>query len=413
MANLKYWIWLTQRKDLAGQAAIRALEYFGSPERIYFADEEEYRQADGIPAGALPSLLDKSLAEADKVLGDCDRLGIRVVTLQDAVYPERLAAIHQPPLVLYMKGRPVSFDQEAAIAIVGTRDATPYGLEAATRLSMDLTRSGALIVSGMAEGIDAAAVRGALQAGGSVVSVLAGGLDVIYPKRNRPLYEDVSVVGTLISEYPPGTPHRGVQFPVRNRIISGLSVGVIAVESKRSGGTLLTVGHALDQDRVVFAVPGPIGSVYSEGTNRLIQEGAAKLILNSDDVICELIDRFPGRLHRPDFLHPETARQRVEEAVRASEPEQAQEPAPKKKVVDSEADTAYIDWQECKEKLTDDQCSVLLAFEGRTLRVDELVERAQLPARRVLSALTILQVLGYVTEKSGKQFCTAGKLKME
>ena len=200
---------------------------------------------------------------------------------------------------------------------------------------------------------------------------------------------------------------------MRNRIISGLSVGVVAVESKRSGGTLLTVGHALDQDREVFAVPGPIGSVYSEGTNRLIQEGAAKLILNADDVLCEFIDRFPGRLHRPDFLHPETARQRVDEAVRASETERAPEPPPKKKVVDSGADTAYIDWQECKGKLTDDQCSVLLAFEGRTLRVDELVEYAQLPARRVLSALTILQVLGYVTEKSGKQFCTAGKLKME
>lgn len=413
MANLKYWIWLTQRRELAGQGAVRLLEHFGSPERIYFADEEEYRQVDGLPEAALISLNDKTLWAADKVLGECDRLGIRVVTLQDAVYPERLAAIHQPPLVLYMKGRPVSIDQEAAIAIVGTRDATPYGLETATRLSMDLARAGALIVSGLAEGIDTAAVRGALQVGGSVVSVLAGGLDIVYPRRNQALYEDLSVVGTLISEYPPGTPHRGAQFPVRNRIISGLSAGVIAVESKRSGGTLLTVGHALDQDREVFAVPGPIGAPASEGTNRLIQEGAAKLILNADDVVCELIDRFPGRLRRAGRMDPVAERQRLDEAVRATPlPEPRKRPA-RKKEVDSGPEPVYIDWLEWKNKLTDDQSTVLLAFEGRTLRADELVELTQLPARRVLSALTILQVQGLVAELSGKQFSLTGKLKME
>ena len=192
-------------------------------------------------------------------------------------------------MVLYWKGRQIAFDEEAAIAMVGTRSATPYGVQVASKLSAELTRNGALIVSGMAQGIDAAAVRGALKMGGPVVSVLGGGIDVVYPRYHRDLYEDVAAVGALISEYPPGTETRGANFPIRNRIISGLSVGVVAVESGRYGGTLLTVGHALDQDREVFAVPGPVGAPESEGTNRLIQEGCAKLILNGDDVLLSLI----------------------------------------------------------------------------------------------------------------------------
>lgn len=411
MSNLKYWLWLAGRKGLAGQTGIRVLDYFGSPERVYFSDAEEYRMIENLPEVALRSLADKSLDQADRILGNCDRLGIRILTRQDAAYPERLAAIAQPPMVLYMKGRPVAFDSEAAVAVVGTRDATPYGLDMAGRLAMELTRSGALIVSGLAEGIDAAALKGALAAGGSAVSVLAGGLDVIYPRRNRQLYEDMSVVGTLISEQPPGTEPRGQLFPIRNRIISGLSVGVIAVESKRTGGTLYTVGHALDQNREVFAVPGPVGAVCSEGPNRLIQEGAAKLILSADDVICEFADRFPGRLRRKAPLEPEVADQRLQHVVKEFQAKPVQ--AEGQKEVDIPSGVEYINWQDCKTILTDEQQTVLLAVGEKTLRADDLVELTQLPARRVLSALTILQVQGYVIEESGKRFRLVGKLKME
>lgn len=404
MSNVKYWLWLTGRKSLAGQNIQRVLAHFGSPESAYFADRGEYELLEGLSSEALRSLEDKSLSRADEIMGDCDRLGIRILTRQDAAYPERLGAIHQPPLVLYMKGRPVTFDEEAAIAIVGTRGATPYGIQAAAGLSMELTRSGALIVSGMAQGIDAAAIRGALNAGGSVVSVLAGGIDVIYPKENRFLYQDVAAVGTLISENPPGTEHRGSYFPVRNRIISGLSVGVIAVESGRTGGTLHTVGHALDQNREVFAVPGPINAPMSEGTNRLIQEGAAKLIMDAEDVICELIDRFPNRLRRQDPLPQEDAEQRREAAASAVERQRPRE----EKTVDIPTEVEYIS----REKLTEDQREILLALEEGQLRADDLVERTQIEARRVLSALTLLQVQGYVTEESGKRFRAAVKLKM-
>lgn len=412
MSNLKYWLWLSSRKGIAGQVGMRVLNYFGSPERVYFSDLEEYRMMEGLSELALKSLTDKSLDGADRILGDCDRMGIQLLTMQDASYPERLAAIHQPPMVLYTKGRPVAFDEEAAIGIVGTRDATAYGTWAAAKLSMDLTRSGALVVSGMAQGVDAAAVRGALKTGGPVVSVLAGGLDVVYPREHRDLYEDVAMAGTLISEYPPGTEHRAGHFPIRNRIISGLSLGVIAVESKRYGGTMHTVSHALDQNRDVFAVPGPIGSEQSEGTNRLIQEGSAKLILNASDVLCEYLDLYPNKLSRKAPMEPEAEKQRLEEVADAVS-KQVQKKERKEKDVDREPAQEYIDWQECKAKLTDDQQAVLLALGEKTLRPDDLVELTQLPARRVLSSLTILQVHGYVTEEIGKRFCAAGRLKME
>ena len=413
MSNLKHWIWLTQRKGIAGQAAVQLLERFGSPEQVHAADRAAYEAMGGLSEAAVRSLLDKSLDGADQILGDCDRLGVQLLTLQDSTYPERLAAIHQPPLVLYWKGRQIAFDEEVAIAMVGAREATPYGMEAASRLSAELTRRGALVISGMAQGIDAASVKGALKVGGPVVSVVAGGLDRVYPWYHKDLYEDVAAVGALISEYPPGTEHKGSHFPVRNRILSGLSVGVVAVECARSGGTLLTIGHAMDQDREVFAVPGPVGAPMSEGTNRLIQTGSAKLILDAEDVLCEFEQRFPGKLHRADPLPPETAGQRLEGiAPPAVEERPRALPQDKKQPRIREAEE-YLRWPDCKDKLTDDQRDVLLALEAGAARADGLVERTQIPARRVLSALTLLQVQGYVSEESGKRFRARVKLKME
>ena len=410
MSNLKHWIWLSQRKGIAGQAAVRVLEHFGTPEKVHAADRGAYELIEGLNERAIRSLLDKSLDEADKILGDCDRLGIHLLTLQDATYPERLAAIHQPPMVLYWKGKQIAFDEEIAIAIVGTRKATPYGMRCAAQLGADLTRRGALVVSGMAEGIDASAVRGALRAGGPVVSVLGGGIDRVYPWQHRELYEDVAAVGALISEYPPGTDHKGDHFPVRNRILSGLSVGVIAVESGPRGGSLITVGHALDQDREVFAVPGPIDAPACEGTNRLIQKSEAKLIMGAEDVLCEFAARFPAKLRQAEPLSRPAAEQRLEGT--AVPPPERQSSGKKKEAV-PEDDVEYLRWADCKDKLTDDQLEVLLALEESPLRADELVERTQIPVRRVLSALTLLQIQGYVAEEGGKRFRTAVKLKME
>lgn len=413
MAQLKYWLWLANLPKLNNQMKLALLEHFGEPDKIYYGEKEEYFLVPGMNRTAAEILENKDLERADRILGDCDRLGIRLLTLQDATYPERLKAIHQPPMVLYWKGRQFAFDEEVAIAMVGARKATPYGVDTASRLAGELSRRGALIVSGMAEGIDATVVRGALKAGGPVVSVIAGGLDRIYPAFHRELYEDVAAVGAMFSEYPPGTEHRGSHFPIRNRILSGLSVGVIAVESARASGTLLTIGHALDQDREVFAVPGPIGAPMSEGTNRLIQTGSAKLIMSADDVLCEFEQRFPGKLLRADPLAPGAAEQRLSGGGERPPADRPKAPAEREKKAASGEKVEYLRWADCKDRLTDDQRELLLAMDGGAFRVDDLVERTQIPVRRVLSALTLLEVDGYVSGEGGKRFQAAVKLKME
>lgn len=414
MSDLKYWLWLSTRKGLAGASMERVLEHFGTPQGVYFAHGPDVEELSWLQGRAKASLRDKSMAEVDRILDQCDQLGIRVMTRQDAAYPQRLAAIPQPPLVLYAKGRPLVLDDEVAIAMVGTRSCTPYGERVARKLAMELTHGGALVVSGMAQGIDAAAVRGALMAGGQVVSVVAGGLDVAYPRYHRPLYEDVAASGLLLSEYPPGTQHKASHFPVRNRILSGLALGVVVVESPRWGGSLLTVNHALDQNRDVYAVPGAVDAPASEGTNRLIQEGAAKLVMCGEDILCEWRDRFPVKLGVQPPMDPQVVEQRLQQLEQTSPPEQS--PAKTKtgeKEVDNPESLEYIDWKECRHNLTDDEQVVLLALQEDHMGTDDLVERIQRPARRVLAALTMLQLQGYVTQGKDKKFLASVRLKME
>lgn len=408
MAALKYWIWLTTRRGMTPLQTFRLLDHFGTPEAAYFADREEYRLC-GLTDWQQRTLLDKSLDGAERILGDCDRLGIRILTIQDAEYPERLRQIVNPPCVLYVKGKLFPFDELVTVGVVGTRRPTEYGKIMAGRLGMELARGGALVVSGIARGLDAAALRGALKGGGSVVSVLGGGIDVVYPAENRWLYEDVAAAGALISEYPPGTENKGEHFPIRNRIISGLSLGVAAVEAEEHSGTLITMRLALDQGRDAFAVPGNADAPMSRGTNLLIQRGEAKLVLSGWDILCEYEQLLPGRVSRPEPLPVQV------EAARLEVPEPTQEPALQETVtaetVDKPDEMAYITLEDGA--LTDDERDILLALEGRGLRTDDLVELTQIPARRVSSALTMLQIHGYVEEKAGRRFESTVVLKRE
>lgn len=227
--------------------AARILHHFGTPEGAYFAGREELQACPGLPEKVRQALEDKDLSQADQILAQCEALGIWVLTCQDAAYPQRLGQLDSAPCVLYGRGRLPQMDQEAAVALVGARQASPYGIMAAGRLGLDLARQGALVVSGMAQGVDAAALRGALQGGGRVVSVLGSGIDVIYPAGHGDLYEDVAAAGALLSEYPPGTPPAGPHFPVRNRLIAGLSLGVLVVEGSQTSGALITARWALEQ----------------------------------------------------------------------------------------------------------------------------------------------------------------------
>lgn len=406
MTELKYWLWLTSRPGMTPGKVWMLLDHFVTPERIYYADQEEYNLVP-LTQRQRRGLEDKSMDRPQTILADCERLGVDIMTLQDAAYPQRLRQLADPPAVLYWKGKKFLFDEEPAIAVVGTRRPSQYGERMAEKFGLELSRGGALVVSGIAEGLDTCAIRGALKGGGAVVSLLAGGVDRIAGP-SRFLAQDVAAVGALISEYPPGTEHRGEHYRPRNRILSGLCLGVLAVECRSFGGTMLTVNHALEQGRDVFAVPGALDNEMSEGTNRLIQQGA-KLVTSGRDILEEYWDRFPLKLSAAAPLPPQVARERLGEGkpVEPSpEPEKsrAKSPQPERQEPRQPSGREVIPRKEQKARFTDDELQIIAALEERSLSADEVVERTQISARYVLSALTMLQVQGAVEELPGRRF---------
>lgn len=387
MSALKYWLWLTELPGLRNQTRLALLEHFGSPEDIYYADSGEILLTEHITREQAAALEDKRLTAAEKILEDCHRLSLRVLTLQDADYPNRLRNIYDPPCLLYVRGQLPALDEEAAVAVVGTRNATPYGIACAEKLGGQLSAGGALVVTGLARGIDTAAARGALRFGGRAVGVLGNGIDVIYPPENKNLYEDMAAAGVLLSEYAPGSAPEGRHFPVRNRILSGLSVATLVVEAPEKSGALITAETALEQSRDVYAVPGPIDGAQSGGCNRLIRDGAG-LVCDGWDLLRDYVDRYPGKLHQ------EGARRDLPVPLG----HQAREQAPAKKVPDS------LSLRRDGGALTDDQIAILRALGDEPVLVDDLIEQTQIPTRRVLSALTMLEIDNYVLQSPGKRY---------
>lgn len=382
---LKYWVWLSELKGLRNQTRLALLRRFGDPESIFYADADELLLTDGVERSQLKLLENHDLAPADRILADCQRLDIRLLPLSDAAYPGRLKNIYDPPALLYCKGRLPLLDDLLCVAVVGTRDCTPYGAACAEKLGFGLASGGAAVVSGLAKGIDAAAIRGALRAGGVTVGVVGNGLDVYYPHESHYLYEDVASAGILLSEYPPGTEPASGHFPVRNRIISGLSLAALVVEAPEKSGALITAATALEQGRDVFAVPGPIDAPASVGCNCLIRDGAG-LVSDASDILREYEGRFVLNL-KESREQPETLGY---QARMAPEPKPV---APTLSLRHSDAE------------LTDDQIAVLKALsDTEPMQVDDLTELVEIPTRRVLSALTVLEIDQYVAQHPGKRY---------
>ena len=270
----KHWVWLATRSGIGVRGRAELLRRFGTAERIYAMDRAALQAEEGLRRSWLEPLLDKTLDGAERILAQCDRFDIRLLTYAEPAYPERLRNIADPPALLYYQGRLPDFDHEAAIAVVGSRRCSAYGLLHAKQFSRLIAASGGLVMSGGARGIDTMALQSAMDLPEPVVCVLACGLDIAYPPENGQLFAQIASRGCLLSEYPPGTsPMRG-NFPVRNRILSGLSVGVLVVEASAQSGALITARLALEQGRDVFAIPGNLGVASCEGTNRLLREGA-------------------------------------------------------------------------------------------------------------------------------------------
>jgi DNA processing protein len=259
------------------------LEAFGDAESAWHASPRALREA-GLSAKLVENLvLVRSQVSLEQVWKDIRAKDIEVLTWDDEVYPRRLKEIDQPPPILYVRGD-LEPDDEWAVAIVGTRRVTAYGRQVTQEVAGLLARNGVTVISGMARGVDSVAHQAALNAGGRTIAVLGSGVDRIYPPENRRLAEQIIQKGAIISDYPPGTPPEGSNFPPRNRIISGLSLGVVIVEAGKTSGALITANFAVDQGREVFAVPGNILAPQSKGTNRLIQDGAHPL-LDPQDVL--------------------------------------------------------------------------------------------------------------------------------
>ena len=397
MSSLKYWLWLAELRGLSNQTRLALLRHFGTPEDVFYADAGEILLTEGITREQASLLENHDLSSADAILADCQRLGLQILTIQDAAYPARLQNIYDPPCLLYVKGHLPALDEEAAVTVVGTRSCTPYGIACAEKLGYGLASAGAVVVSGLAKGVDAAASRGALLAGGVPVAVTGSGLDVYYPAENRNLYEDIAAAGVLLSEYPPGTEPDGRHFPVRNRILSGLSVATLVVEAPARSGALITAGTALEQGRDVFAVPGPIDAPTSAGCNRLIQEGAG-LVTDAWDILREYADRFPAKLRREELREPpRTLGYQARQERKKPEP----------KAVPPALDLTGGDLS-----LTDDQIALLRLLDSEEpILADDLIEKSGIPTRRVLSALTVLEIDNLVRQHSGKRYTRTVTLK--
>ncbi len=408
LTALKAWLWLTDRLDAT--AAWQALQQFGTSEQCYFADAAEY-QLNGKQADAQRKrLADKSLDAAEQILADCDASGISILTWQDAEYPERLRNIEVPPLVLYYKGTLPRFDEEIVVAMAGTRRATPYGVKVAGELAFQMTRLGALVVTGVVGGCDRHAVDGALKAGGTVVCVMAGGVDVPYyeSEANRHMLEDVAACGALMSEYPPGTPHLPEHFRMRNRILTALALGTLCVEAPAQSGTLQVARLALEQGRDVFAVPANIDAIGSAGTNTLLANGEAICVCSGENVLSHYWALYPNRHRHATPLSEDETAQRLtsapEEVHKTRAARKQEQAAPKETTSPVQDSRRMICLAEHVREFTDDEIAVLRALGTQECVSDEVVSATGLPARRVSATLTVLTIRDMVQQLPGGRF---------
>ncbi len=281
------WLALQMTPGLGNVACKNLIDKFDSPEQIFQASLSELAEVEGVRNEAARNIVELKLpTDPSEELRRVEECGARIIPFLDPCYPVALREIHDPPVLLYLKGKNIP-QKEIFIGMVGSRNPTPYGIKSAEKIGQGLGRRGLGVVSGMARGIDSAAHWGCLAGRGFTIAVLGTGIDITYPASNKKLADKIIREGSLISEFPLGTPPEPKNFPIRNRIISGLTKGVVVVEATKKSGSLITASLALEQGREVFAVPGSIHSFKSKGCHFLIKQGA-RLIENSDDILDEL-----------------------------------------------------------------------------------------------------------------------------
>jgi DNA processing protein len=384
-ANLKYWLALKLVDGLGNMGIKNLLQSFGTPEHVFKAPLHLLGTVRGIGLKTAHHIKDfKQWAAINEELEKARELNVAIITCEDHRFPQRLLHIYDCPVLLYVKGD--LRDLNMSVAVVGSRQASAYGKYTTERLCRDLSLSGVTIVSGMARGIDTSAHRGALSVKGRTVAVLGSGLDVIYPPENESLFNEISRSGAVVSEYSFTTRPNAPNFPARNRIISGMSLGVVVVEATEKSGSLITARIALEQGREVFAVPGSIDEAGARGTNRLIKEGA-KLVENIDDILSEI-----GSHNFPDeslalmnaFPAPPADLSAVPGAALPDEPERRRD-------VRSAV-------------LTEQEELVINNLSSQPRPVDDIIAATGLSASDILSLLLHLELRGLIRQTPGKTY---------
>lgn len=412
---LVHWIWLAHRPGLSDREKGLLLQHFRDPEEIYYADSGAFDHIPGLRSEAKEALQDRDLRAAERILERCDRERIHLLTIQDAAYPARLKNIADPPMLLYYKGRLQDMDGNPVIGVVGTRKASAYGLQTAKRMGYQIGKCGGIVASGMAYGIDGMAMSGALTAGQPVIGVLGCGVDIVYPPSNRALFRDTERFGCILSEFAPGTNPAPWTFPRRNRIISGLSCGVLVVEAPEKSGALITARLALEQGRDVFVVPGNIDQPCCTGSNRLLRDGAT-MVSHGWDVLSEYQALFPDKLRRDESpsrlkVYEEELRTAAGEETPAKVAQKSRVPRKQekaageihKKDIDNGEQPPYIDLNDALAKLSPEEGAIVTALQKGERLVDDVIAETGMTTGKLLALLTMLELKGMIRRLPGKR----------
>ena len=392
-----YWIWFAQLKGISLRTKRQLLENFLDPEELFRAEEKALTV---FPKEVTEALQNKDLAESTGIYRQCLQKGIGILTFADAAYPESLRNIEDPPMVLYFKGSLPDWHAQPVIGVVGTRKASPYGLQTAHLLSSQIAACGGLVVSGVAAGVDAWSMEGALDAGKPAVGVLGCGIDVVYPASNRALYKRTEEIGCLISEYSPGTRPFPGNFLHRNRIISGVSAGLLVVEAPEKSGALNTARHAFTQGRDLFVAPGNLGVQTCLGSNALLQEGAYAA-LSGWDVVKHYAHLYPGVVEKRSVSLHKTMQPPLPKVAEVPvRPENAED---KKKsllqnAIDNLDKSTYSVINKRPADLSDRENAVLALLSDVPQLPDSVMDASDLAYSMVQSILTKLTIKGLVIQ---------------
>ena len=384
-----YWIWFAELKGINLSTKRQLLEVFHDPEEIFRLEENALK---AFPKEVAEALQNKDLTESKQIMDRCRQKGIGVLSFADAAFPESLRYIEDPPLVLYFKGTLPDWQAQPVIGVVGTRKASPYGLQTAHLLSSQIAVCGGLVVSGVATGIDALAMEGALDAGRPTVGVLGCGLDVVYPASNRALYRRTEENGCLISEYPPGTRPYGSNFLRRNRIISGVSAGLLVVEAPAKSGALNTARHAFTQGRDLFVAPGNLGVDTCVGSNALLQEGAYA-VLSGWDAVKHYANLYPGVVENRPVPLRQTVQQPLPKVAEVQTRPEKEESLPQN-AIDNLDKSTYSVINKRPVTLSDRENAVLALLSDIPQLPDSVMDASDLPSSTVQSILTRLTIKG-------------------